>query len=79
MNRNNTRGEKKKAHHLSGRQRRQGLQASSELCIVRSDLKGPRRESVGSASGQELYQLVLPSWGESFARLRLEVDFHSTT
>lgn len=40
---------------------------------MRSDPKGLRRESVESASGRESYQLVLPSWDESFARLGLEL------
>lgn len=36
---------------------------------MRLDPKGLRRESVESASGRESCQLVLPSLGESFARL----------
>lgn len=38
---------------------------------MRSDPKDLRRESVESASGRESYQLVLPSWDGSFARLGL--------
>lgn len=42
---------------------------------MQSDPKDLRRESAESESGRESYQLVLPSWDESFARFGFGFGF----